>query len=204
MRKIRTIALSSAAIIAMSGVASAAILTIDGGTEITIPLNYTAPPVVGGTIFSFGAAADDGSIGGGLKVSGPVRVTYTFLGKEAGATNSAFEVAGGLSLSNNGAIGTSIASTNDGGFVDFFYQTIGLSTSPAKIYNGGTSDLSELKIGFQLIDSDSAYAFFGDGRGDADYDDMTLRIDVAPVPLPAGLLLMGTALAGLGAIRRKS
>jgi hypothetical protein len=69
--------------------------------------------------------------------------------------------------------------------------------------NGGVSDLAALSISFGAVfnNGKSVYAFFGDGRGDRDYDDMVVRIDA--VPLPASALLLLGAFGGLGAIRRK-
>ena len=40
-----------------------------------------------------------------------------------------------------------------------------------------------------------------DNRGSADF--ALAAVDISPVPLPAGLVLLGTALAGFGALRRK-
>jgi len=148
--------------------------------------------------------------GPGVSIDGEAYVTVTFLGKEAGAHNTAFSMAGG-SVTNHDAIGSSytvklgaagVSTVLDFGFMSsigsiaqndgtFFAPFVGAEPSLAfsKVYDGGSS----------------MFAFFDDsgGRRDRDFDDMVVRIDVASVPLPAGLLLMGTGLAGFGAMRRR-
>jgi hypothetical protein len=52
-------------------------------------------------------------------------------------------------------------------------------------------------------------AYFGDAGGDdsaslasSDFDDFAVVIEVQPVPLPGAALLIGSAFAGAGAVRR--
>ena len=42
-----------------------------------------------------------------------------------------------------------------------------------------------------------------DGTTDADFDDIVVQIDVAPVPLPPAALMLVTALGGLGLLGRR-
>lgn len=44
---------------------------------------------------------------------------------------------------------------------------------------------------------------FNDGGGDRDYDDMVVRMEVSPVPVPAALPLLASALGGLGFFARR-
>ena len=56
-------------------------------------------------------------------------------------------------------------------------------------------------MAFYQESSKKVLAFFGDGRGDSDFDDMVVRISV--IPLPAGGLLLLTAMGGFAVARRK-
>lgn len=50
----------------------------------------------------------------------------------------------------------------------------------------------------------TSFTFFaGSGFDDGDGDFALAGVNIAPVPLPAGILLMGTALGGLGLARRR-
>ena len=66
----------------------------------------------------------------------------------------------------------------------------GLNIAYSALFNGNTSVIT----------------FFGDGVGDGDNDDLGVRIDVAPVPLPAAgwMLLAGLGALGAAAGRRKA
>ena len=94
---------------------------------------------------------------------------------------------------------------------------IGSCVDPDAFINGGGSfgfdaglNLDDSNVGLSLavamISPSSAYLMFGDGFGDADYDDMVVRVDVSAVPLPAAVWLFGTALIGLVGLgkRRKT
>lgn len=209
---LKTLALATVAAIGVAGTASAATLSLTGGVSGVLPSNYdpapgTANASIGDAITIFRATANDTSIGGGLRVSGPAIVTYTFLGKEAGARNTAVETIGGGTLVNTGASNLSVTAIDDGGFLDFLFRTSGLKGSPSApnpaIFNGGISEDSRLAIAFRILDSNSALAFFGDGRGDNDFDDMVLAIDVAPIPLPAAGWMLLAGVGGIAAIRRR-
>ncbi len=190
--------------------ASAATLSISGGTSVAVPRNYDPRPAVSvpGRAFTlFKSASNGGSIGGGLRLDAQALVTYTFLGKEAAATNTLVDLTDGATslFTNKAAPGTSASVRDDGGFLDFLFRTSGLSPkgSPA-IRNGGTSEDKRLALVFSDVFNDgrSVIAAFGDGRGDNDYDDLVVQIDVAPVPVPAASLMLMGALGAMGALRR--
>lgn len=141
---------------------------------------------------------DAGDPGPGLLLNDGARLKVTFLGKEAGATNLAFSLGG--SVSNGDAIGSSYVTTVGAGILDFsFSSSLGTLASNDGTYNGTAA------MGFsQLYDNGkTVYAFFDDSgaANDRDFDDMVVRISV--VPLPAGGLLLLTALGGFAAARRK-
>jgi hypothetical protein len=191
------------------------------GTNATLPVGTggttgfdlssiygSSSPNVGDSITAFGGASP---INGGLFLSGSSTLKFTFLGKEAGAQNAAF-TAGGKSITNTGGLGASMKSSQLGaGFVNFFFQTVeaawedingnSVTGETFSIANNGLSSFSGLSLAYGVVFNGgrSVLAFFGDGRGDIDYDDMVVRIDA--VPLPATALLMFGAFGGLGALR---
>ncbi|MCV2881846.1 VPLPA-CTERM sorting domain-containing protein [Actibacterium sp. XHP0104] len=189
----------------------AASLSIVGGSAGVLPVEsltvegYDPTPAVpgvsaGDAITTFTGAELAG--GFGLMMDVAASLKYTFLGKEANAENLAVALSNGMTLSNKDAAGTSISAPDDGGIVDFYFQTtFKLSGASYTITNGVGSTLDKLRIAFIQEDSKNVLAFFGDGRQDLDYDDMVIRISI--VPLPAGGLLMLSALGGFAALRRR-
>ncbi|AXI46033.1 hypothetical protein C1J03_08395 [Sulfitobacter sp. SK012] len=183
------------------------------GTATTLPASTYSliEPVLPFPIISF---RDEGSLFGGLFLSGTTantRLTYTFIGSEASATNLSTLALGSNSFSNatsvNGDNFTTQQTFDD--FVDLNFETNNLSESDFISNLFGSASDSRLSIAFSDISNDpfatSVYAFFGDGAGDNDFDDLVLRIDtfeVSEVPLPAGGILLISALGGLAAARR--
>lgn len=136
----------------------------------------------------------------GLVVDTAARLTVTFLGKEAAATNTAFSVAGG-SVSTLDAIGSSYTTTIGPGTVDLsFSSSIGSFAG-----SQGFSSMAALAFGGLSADETSIYAYFDDSGAsvDRDWDDMVVLVQVAEIPVPAAGLLILTALGGLAAMRRR-
>lgn len=138
----------------------------------------------------------------GLMLDEGTLIKVTFLGKEADAKNVAFSGLGG-SISNEDSIGSSyITYVGSGNLAFAFESALGTSAS-----NTTGTILGDAAIGFSEIfdNGKTVYAFFDDSGagnpGDRDFDDMVVRISV--VPLPAGGLLLLTALGGFAAVRRK-
>ncbi|MBV1903747.1 MAG: VPLPA-CTERM sorting domain-containing protein [Marinosulfonomonas sp.] len=194
-----------------SGTATTLPVGTGGTTGFDLSSIYgTSSPNIGDPITAF-SAATGGTVNGGLYISGSSKLTYTFLGKEAGAKNAVFGQ-GGASVTNKQAIGSSFTVGQSGaGFIDFFFQTLEgawedinnnwITGEALSIANNGLSGFSNLSIAFGQVfnNGKSILVFFGDGRGDVDFDDMVIRIDA--VPLPASALLLFGALGGLGALR---
>ncbi len=203
----------------MTTAAAAATFNITGGTASVLPATYNpscngcTAPAVGDPITVF-SGSTGGSIGGGLGISSAATLRFTFIGKEAGAMNALFSI-GGATLTNTGGFNTTFTVYQTvAGFLNFLFQTQegglwddingnGVGNDQLGISNGGTTQFGGLSMAFSSIfnQGKSVYAFFGDGRGDVDFDDMVVRIDV--VPLPATALLMFGALGGLGALRAR-
>lgn len=196
---------------------SAASLSIVGGTDVVLSgagdtlhnpdytdlaaLDPALVPTVGAgdTIKAFGnnATAFDGS--NGLALSDKSKIDIMFLGKHANASNSAFNLSGG-SLSNNGAAGATISAVDLPDWIALVFETIKAGGPESITNNVGQTD-PLLSMGFYQENDKNVIAFFGDGRGDSDYDDMVVRISV--VPLPAGGLLLLSAMGGFAVVRRK-
>ena len=92
--------------------------------------------------------------------------------------------------------------------MDFSFE--GLATccvAPGTFTNGsGNSGANgSLSLAVAMINSSSLYLMFGDGFGDADFDDMVVRVDaVSAVPVPAAFWLFGTALIGFIGMSRRT
>jgi hypothetical protein len=144
----------------------------------------------------------------GLSLDRRARVTFTYLGYEAGYTNAVIAI-GEKIFRNKGtgasAFGAMWSGVMGPGLLDFAF----MSHEGGSIANNGSAKTSGTKenigIAYSLIDRDSAIVLFDDsGAGpDVDYDDLGLRIDVAAVPLPAGGMLLLGGLAALFATGRR-
>ncbi|RYH05766.1 VPLPA-CTERM sorting domain-containing protein [Tropicimonas sp. IMCC6043] len=149
---------------------------------------------------------------GGLTVDPNTWITATYMGSEAGANNSARLSFGGETFFNDGStvVGDSITYQNTGNFVDLRFSTDNLGGGDWIDNNSGQASDSSLHLAFTDISNEvgdvwTVFAFFGDGAGDSDYDDMVIRLDIttAPIPVPASVLLLPTGLAGLAFMRRR-
>jgi hypothetical protein len=191
-----------------AGAAQAATLDLDtsGGVDVVLPGTFDPAPVILGLAPGVTVKNYSGNFTGGLTVSGPAKITFTYLGKEAGFSNSAMELVVGTGILTDAATNASISFVQmTSGIVEFMFKTSGFSGANGEIVNGAGSSNRALDMAFKKISDTSYFALFGDGGGnnDDDYDDYVMRVDVSPVPVPAaGFLLIG-ALGGLVALRRR-
>jgi hypothetical protein len=200
-RSLKTV-LGAAALTAATTVsAMAATLSVVGtGASVQLDSDFNPAPTVAGIgdgdfVTNFSGT----TLTGGLSLDTAALLQITFLGKEAAFTNVAFETVDGQTLSNNVEAGVSIFFTAAAGLVTFGFTSI---TGGGTITNGVSATSTTLDLAFKRINDQSFYVLFGDGAGDDDdYDDWVGRIDV--VPLPAGGVLLLTALGGIAALRRR-
>lgn len=172
-------------------------------------------------------------VGGGLKVlPAVVDLTFTFLGKEAGNTKHQVLWGGNQILHNTDLVGKSVPKpgydTGPNGWVPLTFLTDGQYTGNAGSFIKNGTQVQEpngspgLYMAFSEVftgngsnggplGSSWVYAFFGDGLGDKDFDDMVVKIfaysklgspGAGPVPLPPALVLFGSALVGLTSLAR--
>ncbi len=209
MMKFQKTTLAAAAVVAVSAVsAAAATLNLVGPAEsLVIAKNDLGLGLNGQTIDYITGANKTAANGLEILGTGPFKVTFTYLGKEAGNTNLSVYVGGTTLFLEDAAVGsmkTTIQVT--AGLIDFAFKTLAPAGSIGEIANNGVANPASpnYSIGYLKISDTSFYALFDDiARGDRDFDDHGIRIDVAAIPLPAGGLLLLTALGGVAALRRR-
>jgi hypothetical protein len=189
-----------AAAVFLSTAASAVTFGVSGGSNYALPSNYdpvpTSLPDIGvGTVVSRN---------GTLSLDGPTKVTFSYIGSEAGYQN-VFEVAGTGYFDNKAASNPSFSLDLGAGNVSLAFST----ASPAGTATNGATSGYYASIAFYQVSPTLVYALFNDrSQSDKDYDDMVVRLEIAPVPLPAAAFLLMGALVGLGGLgahgRRKA
>jgi len=192
--KLRLIA--GAALAAALGLASAvqaATFTIAGGDPFALAGYDPAP---GTPDISSGTSV---LRNGALSLADKGRVTFSYVGSEAGYSNT-FWVAGAQRFANKSGPNEAFTLKLGAGLLPFEFRT----ASPAgTVANGASTGFYKSVALFQTAPS-TVYALFNDAStSDKDYDDLVVRMDVAPVPLPAAAWLMIAGLAGLGAVARR-
>lgn len=149
--------------------------------------------------------AGNKSASNGLYVDGPATVTYTYLGKEAGFTNRLKLSAGDTTIFQTSSTARGAVSGPysilAAGLLPFKFTSEGDAKS---VFNNGLAGTG-MNIAYLILSATSALVFLDDfGAGpDSDFDDIGIRIDIAAVPIPAGVLLLGSGLALLGALGRR-
>ena len=184
-----------AATVAVAPLAQAATFTFTGGESYVLPGNFDPSPSVPGV--SGGTTVLRNGV---LGLSGPGKVTFSYVGTEAGYDNQ-FLSGGTPIFSNHSGANSPVEKLAGAGPVDFAFST----ASPFQLVANGSSSGSYGSIALFRISDTSVYALFNDSAtSDTDYDDMAVRMDVAPVPLPAAAWLLVAGLGGLGLVKRRA
>jgi hypothetical protein len=215
MKRLNALALGVSTVLAASA-AGAATLEFTGAPDVINSVSgfNPSPDVTLDTPITAYSTVADNTLGGGVNLtlaSGErATISYTVVGQESGFFN--YLVVEGVNIPETATGLTTLASMTASGLLDFGFASnrqFGTDAGPTlAIINGGLSEVSSYKLGFGTIEQTaggfSVTAYFGDGTGDSDFDDIVAQIDVAisVVPVPAGALLLGTGLIGFGALRR--
>lgn len=194
--------------------AGAASLYLSGGGDGVVGSSNVLPadwydfngmalaPNVGDDITVFGAA--DLADGDGVYMSeDTAALRFEYLGKEAGNINTAFSGVSGMFDTANSSVGDVVYQQIDGagGAVEFIYATDGRYTGGVAGALGNALGATDADLSMAVIveSATSMILLFGDGLGDADWDDMMVR--VSAVPVPAAVWLFGSVLAGVFGLR---
>lgn len=224
---LKSVCLAGVSTVAMAGTAAAS-LVIESWNESN-PAALTSGSIgqKNDALTVLGLSSLGGYYGSQIRLTSDAAVTYTLFGFEAGYKNKF--VSGG-NVFDTESFGTnrifdvaglgSFTQSSTAGLLDFSFLTNGgrksIVNGNENINNFGLGgvrnpDFFASVVGDSgAVSGNSLWIFLDDlGAGpDDDHDDMVVRIDLssipmAPVPLPAGAVLMGTGIAGLGLLRRR-
>jgi len=196
--------LLTAAFLATAAIsAQASLITVSGGADYpTSPDNeFFYDPLV----------FEKYNIGGNISASEDLSVTYTRIGWESG-WDQRFYVDGSLAI-DKGSKTIATSKVMEGELFNFAFEAVRHDGTvlPQVLngYNAGPdvpSFATALKVTYMGVFYD-AIIMFDDtgGQNDDNHDDFVIGVNVAKVPEPSIVLLMGLGLLGLfGARRRKA
>lgn len=182
----------------LAGPASAALLSVSGGSPSILNGNFSLSAetglAAGDAITRFDSV--NAASGGLSMLEGPGKLTFEYLGSEAGYSN-AFYLGGALAFLNTSTSAGAWATVfqDADGLIDFTATTTGGGV-PAAAVNGGPIT-GPLLLAYSGLADNSLVLLFGDGYGDLDLDDLAIRVSVSEVPLPAAVWLLISAILGL-------
>jgi hypothetical protein len=161
-----------------------------------------------------GEGFNEVTIGAQLSVDQDGFVTFYYIAAESSFTNSFHSGSDSMtenddSFNFNGYDSITINVSKDD-VLDFSFQsTSGSARTPVDNASGnnleGLGIITSASMSNSLMQLVLAYNDNPEHSGDTDYDDMLVRAEFSPVPVPAAVWLFGSGLLGLiGAARRKA
>lgn len=168
---------------------------------------YVANSSAGYTTSGFGIPGMPGEltyVSGTLMASQAGTLTFSYLGSEAGHSDSFFGSSAG-SFNNKSSTNNAFSMTTTGGPLSFYFKDV---TSNTLVSNGGIySQDFQNSFGLKQESNNSYLLLYNDyvKHGDKDFDDMVVRVVFAPVPEPESyaMFLAGLGLMGVIALRRQ-
>lgn len=193
-RLLRRMGLAVTAAIALMGPAKASTVTADGGTAGFVATNPDNKNDIFGSVFGY--------FGAQLVADGPLKVEYTYLGKEASDTNTFFSL-GVLQFSTaTSHVNDTTSAFASAGFLNFAFGTLTNGSNPSAPTNLPSFFISFYDTNGKLgaLTGTSGVIAFDDGGNpaDADYDDLVVRFNVSAVPEPTTWAMMLIGFAGIG------
>jgi hypothetical protein len=188
------------------------LVTIISNSTATLDAGYNPLPGTGG-LSSGTPLLVSNAAGSGLRLNDISDITFTYIGKEAGNTNV---LIGNADIFRTAATGSGPATSGGAVFTmtevaEGFLPMNFTSNGALVATNGGT--YSNASIAFASVTNDlnfaSMYVLLNDPGSDTDYDDLVFRLDIkahkedpTQTPIPGGIMLLMSGLAGLGYMGR--
>lgn len=149
---------------------------------------------------------DLGAVGSSTEVHGRIVESNDFYTFSSGRVFSVNWIFGGFDLEAGGTVAdsglTAVPFDETGGPVDIFLTDLSTDTVVASVFGLVTNIISGTENIFGTSFAAGNYELSLHGQG-GPLDDALYDITISAVPLPAGFLLMGSALGGLVLVRRR-
>lgn len=199
------VALPLAAVGTTAAPAQATAVDLIGGVDFVLPgpaPNRPASAFEMPSLAGILGVGDTVRLGATFSLNTLADLTFTYIGSEATFHNF-FNVGGERIFYNYDSVNAARTVLFDPGVPDFGFSTIHNGQLTA-VNNGDHRTVFHTAMAFFQATPTTFYALYNDRwLGDIDFDDMVVRIDVAPIPLPPAVAMLLAALGGLAFWRRR-